>query len=122
MRKVFFLFVSLVLLQISYVDAAQNPSDYFVGDWEVVVSGTPSGDAKMVLHLERVDGKLTGEMRAEQGDPTKINSVDEKESSIVVYYNTMGYDINLSFEKVDDNNIKGSMMGMFDAKGVRKTE
>jgi hypothetical protein len=34
----------------------------------------------------------------------------------------MGYDINLSLEKVDENNVKGSLMGMFDAKGKRKTD
>lgn len=122
MKKLVLTFVSFVLLVLANNAFGSEPADYFVGDWKVVVSGTPSGDAEMVLHLERVDGKLIGEMRNEGTDPSKLSRVDEKENSITVYYSTMGYDINLSLDKVDDTNVKGSLMGMFDAKGERKTD
>lgn len=122
MKQITFILASLLLLFITNTSFANEPSDYFVGDWKVLVKGTPSGDAEMVLHLERVDGKLTGEMRNEGMEPSKITSVDEKENSITVYYSTMGYDINLSLEKVDETKIKGSLMGMFDATGERIVE
>jgi hypothetical protein len=78
MKKITFLFASLVILLLSNVTHAQTSTDYFVGDWNVIVTGIPNGDSKMVLHLERVDGKLTGEMRGDQGDPIKLESVEEK--------------------------------------------
>jgi hypothetical protein len=61
MKKLLFVgLVSLILLAGAF---AQNVTDYFAGDWNVVVIGTPNGDAKMIMHLERADGKLKGEIR-----------------------------------------------------------
>lgn len=119
MKQITLLFASLLILFLTNNAFANEPADYFAGDWKVVVKGTPSGDAEMVLHLERVEGKLIGEMRMEGRDASKIERVDEKEVSITVYYNTNGYDINFSITKVNENNIKGSLMGMFDATGKR---
>ena len=113
--------VFILVVAISAQAQDSNP-DYFAGDWKVVLKGTPSGDAEMVMHLERVDGKLTGEMRTEGMDPSKFKSVSEKEFEIAVNYETMGYDINITFKKVDDHNLKGSLMGMFDASGERIVE
>ncbi len=114
------LFVGLVLMGLSAGAFAQNVTDYFTGDWNVVVIGTPNGDAKMIMHLERVDGKLKGEIKSQEGsDVIKIDSIEEKENKLIVYYFAGGYDISMDFEKVDDNNMEGSLLGMFTAKGSR---
>lgn len=123
MKKVKMILSTVFILLVAIgTQANDSDPDYFVGDWKVVLKGTPSGDAKMVMHLERVDGKLTGEMRAEGIDPSEFKTVSEKEEEITVNYMTMGYDINITFKKVDDNNLKGSLMGMFDATGERIVE
>ncbi|WP_321373212.1 hypothetical protein [uncultured Draconibacterium sp.] len=123
MKKVRMILSTVFILVVAISAQAQDSDpDYFAGDWKVVLKGTPSGDAEMVMHLERVDGKLTGEMRAEGIDPSKFKTVSEKEAEITVNYMTMGYDINITFKKVDDNNLKGSLMGMFDATGERIVE
>ena len=119
MKKVGIIFTMLLLGAVSFVAKAQSPADFFVGEWKVVVKGTPSGDAEMVLQLELVDGKLSGEIKTDGAEGTKLSQVMEKESGLTVYFTTMGYDISLDFKKVDDNNLKGSMMGMFDATGER---
>ncbi len=111
--------LTVVMVLFTTIFAQAQDSDYFAGDWKVLVKGTPSGDAEMVMHLERVEGKLVGEMRVEAMDPTKFQSVSEKEGEVTVYYNTMGYDISITLKKVDDNNLKGSLLGMFDATGER---
>lgn len=99
---------------------AQSPEDYFTGDWKILIEGTPSGDAEMIMLLERVEGKLKGEMRGEEGnDPIKIDRTEEKENAISVYYFAAGYDISMNFEKVDENILKGSLLGMFTANGKR---
>ncbi|QIA07665.1 hypothetical protein [Draconibacterium halophilum] len=123
MKNLKLILASLFFLAITFTTMAQDTkSDYFVGDWKVVVKGTPSGDAEMVMHLERLDGKLVGEMRAEGIEASKFSQVSEKETSVTVYYSTMGYDINISLDKVDENNLKGSLIGMFDATGERILE
>lgn len=113
------IFSLLSLMAVSTLSFAQSAPDYFAGDWKVLVKGTPSGDAEMIMHLERVDGKLVGEMKAEGMDATKFQQVAEKETSVTVYYNTMGYDISITLNKVDDDHVKGNLLGMFDATGER---
>nr|WP_321357686.1 hypothetical protein [uncultured Draconibacterium sp.] len=123
MKTVKMLLTSLFFLAITFATVAQDKTtDYFAGDWKVVVKGTPNGDAEMVMHLERVDGELVGEMRADGIDPAKFRQVLEKEAEITVSYFAMGYDVSINLKKVDDNNLKGSLLGMFDATGERKLD
>lgn len=94
--------------------------DYFPGKWNEVVMGTPNGDAKMTFVLQRTDGKLTGAVQDTTGkEISKISQVDEKDKTITVSFSAQGYDLTLTMEPVDDDHVKGSLMGMFDAKGVR---
>jgi len=51
-----------------------------------------------------------------------ITKIEESAEKIVIYFSAQGYDVNLEFNKVDDNTLKGSMMNMFDAKGLRIKE
>lgn len=111
--------LTAVFVLLVAISTQAQDTDYFAGDWKVMIKGTPNGDAEMVMHLERVEGKLVGEMRVEAMDPTKFQQVAEKETEVTVYYNTMGYDISITLRKVDDNNVKGSLLGMFDATGER---
>lgn len=102
--------------------AQSAPKDFFAGKWEILVMGTPSGDSKMITELVRKDGKLTGELK-NPTDTTKpaipITSVQEGNGEIEIAFTSSGYDITLSFKKVDDDNLEGQMMGMFDAKAKR---
>lgn len=100
--------------------------DFFEGIWEVTVFGTPNGDSKMLVTLNRVDGKLTGEL-ASTNDSSKvrykIDKVTENEKSIVIYFYAEGMDINLLLTKEDENNLKGSLLdGMFASTGKRVVE
>jgi hypothetical protein len=102
---------------------AQTPTDYFVGKWAVTVMGTPGGDSKMNMVIERTDGKLTGTMRdSTDKEVAKITQIDEKDKAITAAFTVQSYDDTLTLEPIDDDHVKGSMMGMFDAKGVRVKE
>jgi hypothetical protein len=97
--------------------------DYFPGKWNVTVFGTPNGDAKMMIVLERKDGKLGGSVQDSTGkDISKITQADEQGKTITLGFNAEGYDVTLTLDPVDENNVKGSLMGMFDAKGIRVKE
>ncbi|HEY4325013.1 MAG TPA: hypothetical protein VGN20_13540 [Mucilaginibacter sp.] len=102
---------------------AQTKPDYFVGRWAIVVMGTPNGDAKMSVVLERKDGKLTGTVRdTTDKEMSKISTIEEKDKTITAAFNVQSYDVTLTLEPIDDDHVKGSMMGMFDAKGIRVKE
>lgn len=84
--------------------------------------GTPNGDAKLVADLARTDGKLAGQI-TNATDPSAekitITSVDEAADKLTIGFSAQGYDVTLDLSKVDDDNLKGSMMGMFDATAKR---
>ena len=122
MKKILKITLSLIFLLSFYFSNAQDSSNFYVGDWNVVAEGTPVGDVKMEMHLEYIDGKLTGTIKNEGIDAVKINKVEEKESTITIYYNAGGYDLFLSFKKIDSNTLEGKYLNMFDAKAKRITE
>jgi hypothetical protein len=97
-------------------------TDFFAGKWTITIVGTPQGDPKMVATLTRKDGKLTGEM-ADASDATKekipITKIEEEANRITISFSASGYDLNLPLEKVDNDNLKGKLMNMFDSTAVR---
>ena len=42
--------------------------------------------------------------------------------TIVLYFSAQGYDLTLDLTKVDNDNLKGSLMNMFEAKAIRVKE
>jgi len=122
MKKLSLVFTIAIALFMSLTAKAQT-KDYFAGKWTVTVMGTPNGDAKMDFVFERKDGKLVGAVQDSTGkELSKITQIDEKDKSITVAFNIQSYDVTLTLDPVDDDHVKGSLMGMFDAKGVRKKE
>jgi hypothetical protein len=123
MKKLSLIFTVVMGLFLTLNVKAQDKPDYFVGRWAVVVMGTPNGDSKMNLVIERKDGKLTGTVRdTTDKEMSKITTIDEKDKTITAAFTVQSYDVTLTLEPMDDDHVKGSLMGMFDAKGVRVKE
>jgi hypothetical protein len=123
MKKLNLILSVLLGLFLSLNAKAQVNADYFPGKWNVIIKGTPNGDAKMTFVLERKDGKLTGIVQDSTGkEMTKITQVDEKDKSITAAFTVQSYDLTLTLDPVDDDHVKGSLLGMFDAKGIRIKE
>lgn len=123
MKKVSFIFTVIIGLFISFNVNAQTTPDYYPGKWNVLIIGTPNGDSKMTFVLERKDGKLGGVVQDSTGkELTKITSVEEKDKTITAAFTVQSYDVTLTLDPIDDDHVKGSLMGMFDAKGVRVKE
>jgi hypothetical protein len=98
-------------------------TDYFPGKWKVTVYGTPNGDAVMFFNLIRTDGKLGGTFSdSTEKEKTKLTSVEEKDTTVTLYFSTQGYDVNVELNKRPADSVKGNLMGMFDVKGVRVKE
>ncbi len=123
MKKVsLFLFIFLLGVCARGFSQTATAPDFFVGKWEITIIGTPDGDVKMVTELIRKDGKLTGELK----DPTgtkpamPITKVEEEANKLTLYFNTdQAGEVPLELTKVDDDHLKGSVMSMLDATGVR---
>jgi hypothetical protein len=122
MRKLTFIFTVAMALFLG-LNAKAQTADYFPGKWNVVILGTPNGDAKLTFVLDRKDGKLAGVVQDTTGkEMTKITQIDEKDKTITAAFTIQSYDVTLTLEPVDDDHVKGSLMGMFDARGIRVKE
>lgn len=123
MKKLNLFFTVIAGLFLCVNAKAQTTTDYFPGKWIVTITGTPNGDAKMTFFLERKEGKLIGTVQDSTGkEKATITSIDEKDKTITATYTIMGYDLTLVLDPVDDDHVKGSLLGMFDAKGFRVKE
>jgi hypothetical protein len=102
---------------------AQAPADFFVGKWTMTTTGLPSGDAKSFIVFERnAEGKLTGNMVDDKGKKTIFAKIEEKPTSVTMYFTASGYNVYIFLEKKDDNNLTGSTMDMFDSTAVRTVD
>lgn len=117
------LFGLFLMLFVAFNTQAQTstPADFFAGKWEITVKGTPQGDSKLLIDLVRKDGKLSGQM-SNPAEPTAEKvpvTVDESEGLLDLAFNAQGYDVTINLKKQDDDNLKGSLLGMFDADAKR---
>lgn len=124
-KSIVILFVLFFGIVLNGFSQTEKPVDFYAGKWELAFIGTPNGDGKLVANLVRKDGKLTGDLT----DPSKadaekivlINVVEDKDK-IELFFSASGYDVSVELSKVDDNNLKGTLMNMFEAKAVRIKE
>ena len=123
MKKISTLSAAFFLLVLTLNAQTQNGRDYFMGKWNVVIAGTPNGDAKMIVSLEKKDTTVTGVvLDTANTEIAKITKIELKDTSVTVYFNAQGYDVYLVLEKKDDDHTAGRLLDMFDAKGERIRE
>lgn len=117
------LFVLFLGIAFNGFSQAAAPKDFYAGKWEITLTGTPNGDARLLTNLVRKDGKLTGEL-ADASDANKekmpITKVEESPDKIAIFFlASTGDEISIDLDKADGDNLKGNLMGMFDAKAKR---
>jgi hypothetical protein len=116
--------VFVLVLGMAFQGFAQtaSPQDFFADKWEILIMDTPDGNKSLVADLIRKDGKLTGQLREvsnTSGDGLPISNVEEDEKTVKIFFEAQGMDINIHLEKVDQDNLRGSLLGMFDATATR---
>ncbi len=116
MKKSLLIMAGLILLVSQITFAQDNSSDFFHGKWNVTIIGTPNGDAKFVLKVDKTDAALAAFIIGEDGKSQKVDRVETKPNAITVYWFAEGYDVNLTLTKKEDGKVDGDLMGMFTAK------
>jgi hypothetical protein len=118
-------FVLTTLFSTSTFASKPDPTDFFAGKWKIMVMGTPNGDVTFATNLIRKDGVLTGQLKIVGDDSLPlidIAKVEEVGDKVNIYFTIQSYDVNAELTKVDSDNLKGSLMGMFEAKAARVKE
>jgi hypothetical protein len=120
MKKISLLLTLAAALFFGLHATAQSNAQYFAGKWKVTIMGTPNGDAAMTFIFENKSDSLSGVVQDSTGtEISKVSKIDQSGKTITAYFTAQGYDVSLLLEPVDADTVKGSLMGMFDAKGAR---
>lgn len=97
--------------------------EFFVGKWKLLVEGLPTGDAEMLLVIEKKDGKFGGTIGGMNGEDTnKLTKVEIKGKTLNVNFMGGGWDVPIYLDKEKDGSISGSMNDMFDITGTKIIE
>jgi hypothetical protein len=94
---------------------------YFIGKGNILAKGLPQGDTKMVIIIEKKEGKLIGNISdpASADGPLEFTSVTINGNALNAVFTAQGMDVPINLTKKDDKNISGDVMGMFDIDGSR---
>lgn len=112
--------VFFLLLSAGVKAQSKAGADYFKGKWNVLLKGTPNGDAKLIFVLENKNDSIAGIVQDSTGvEISKVTKADLKDNEVTLYFTAQGYDVNLLLTKKDDDHVTGSLMSMFDAEGDR---
>lgn len=96
---------------------AQSQTDFFVGKWNLLITGY--GDVKMTLNLERKDTQLTGTVAMEGYAAIPISSVKEVNESITFSFILEGRTSTFTLKKKDADLITGYSGGGANITGER---
>lgn len=121
MKKAFLILAGFILLISKISMAQEETSDFFLGKWNVTISGLPNGEAKFVLKVEKTETGLTAYIIGGEGKTQKVDRVETKPNSITIYWVAEGYDVFLIITKKEDGKVEGDLLNMFTAE-VKKIE
>ena len=99
--------------------------DPYVGIYDVTIFDVPQvGDWPLKLIIKKDDNGYAAELQTNSEDPAASEYLWEVTSTSVddnmVYIDATIAEYNLNFElSIDEDDISGSMMGMFDVEGIR---
>ena len=99
--------------------------DPYVGIYDVTIFDVPQvGDWPLKLVIKKDDNGYAAELQTNSEDPAASEYLWEVTSTSVddnmVYIDATIAAYNLNFElSIDEDDISGSMMGMFDVEGIR---
>ena len=99
--------------------------DPYVGIYDVTIFDVPQvGDWPLKLIIKKDDNGYAAELQTNSEDPAASEYLWEVTSTSIddnmVYIDATIASYNLNFElSIDEDDISGSMMGMFDVEGIR---
>ena len=99
---------------------SQEAPDFFVGKWTVLVKGTPQGDVKLVLSVEKKDTSLAAVILDSTGGAfAKVDKIVRNQTAMTAYFSALGYDLYLEMNKKDEDHLVGNLVGQFEAEAER---
>lgn len=122
MKKSGLLIAGILLFFFSNGINAQTKTgyDFFAGNWNITIMGTPQGDVKMVVNFDKVNEVLSASLKDSTGKELYLvtNTAIAKDQATVTFTGSQG-DVDLKLVRKDETNITGDIMGVFSVEGKR---
>lgn len=120
MKNLKSVFTIVALFAAITLTKAQTNQNYFIGNWEVLVKGTPQGDVKLPMSFEMKDDKIIGKItNPETKEVGTMTSVEMKGEELFAAFSAGGYDLTMVIKKKDDDHFGGTLMEMLEVEGTR---
>jgi hypothetical protein len=114
----------LFLFSIGLNAQTKSGYDFFAGKWNIIVTGSPQGDVKMVVNFENINNAVSASIKDSTGkDLYKVTNTEiDNDKSVITFIGSQGSDVPLTLMKKDETNITGDIMGMFEVEGKRASK
>jgi hypothetical protein len=120
MKKILSLLTMLFVVFNLAMAHASVSSDQFVGEWDLLIQGTPQGDVRVIMTLEKVDGKLKGKFKVAGTDQeSTLSAITEGSESISFSFFAEGYDLYMNLNADGSDALKGYLVDQFPVTGKR---
>jgi hypothetical protein len=121
LKSILLVFAFVFTYGAASAQVASAEETYYLGTWDVMIKGTPNGDASMPMTIEKKDGKLMGKIvNPESKEDVLFSSIEVKGTDLTFAFSMMGYDLTMVLTKKDDDHANGKLMDMFDCEATRK--
>jgi hypothetical protein len=108
-----------LVLTVAVANVSHNPES-FLGQWDLMIEGTPQGDIRVLMTLEKVDGVLVGKFKmAGTEQETKLSSISGSAESISFSFFAEGYDLYMNLKPDGEDTVKGFLIDQFPVSGKR---
>ncbi|MBD1395259.1 hypothetical protein [Mucilaginibacter glaciei] len=119
--KSFKLFAAVLVATLLFsISSNAQTSAYYAGKWDVLVKGTPQGDVHLKFALADSASTIKGTYTdPESNKEMPLTKTELKDGKLTLNFTIQQYDLSLVLNKKDEDNVTGSLMGMFESTGVR---
>ena len=117
------MFLAMVLLMslASFAQEKKSNEEFFLGKWQLMVEGLPTGDTEMQLTINKDDnGGLKGTVKLLDGSES-VNpaEVKMKGNTLMINFSAGDVDIPINLDKEGESSVVGRMFDMFEVSGKR---
>ena len=121
MKRMMFFAMVLLMSLASFAQEKKSNEEFFLGKWQLMVEGLPTGDVEMQLAVNKDDnGGLQGTVKLLDGSES-VNpaEVKMKGNTLMINFSAGDVDIPINLDKEGESSLVGRMFDMFEVSGKR---
>ena len=121
MKQMMFLAMVLLMSVASFAQEKKSTEEFFLGKWQLMVEGLPTGDAEMQLTINKDDnGGLQGTIKLLDGsEGTNPAEVKMRGNTLMINFSAGDVNIPINLDKEGESSVVGSMFDMFEVSGKK---